>query len=327
MPHQRLLYKLEYYGITGTTLEWIRSWLTTRTQTVVVDGEASSEAPRCLRSPPGHSARPTTIFAVYKRYRWRSKLKHKVVCWWLYPIPANQREEGCWWITIRPGHSCWMVSQMAYVFQPKECSVLRITQKKKTLFHQYLMCGEELTHADQQTYLGLELTKDLSWSPHIQKIVTKANRNLNMIRRNLGQCSCKIKCQAYLSLVRPILEYGQTVWDPYQLKHIDQVERVQRKAIRYVMTNYDQKASVTAMRENLEWPTLQQRRCVARLTMFHKIMNNQSAVKMPDYVKKLKDHSEDHTPRATSTSRVTLIPTSIHTFHEQSDVGTSYQDS
>ena len=106
-----------------------------------------------------------------------------------------------------------------------------------------------------------------------------------MIRRNLEQCSSKskIKGQAYLSLVRPILEYGQTVWDPYQQKHIDQVERVQRKAIRYVMTNYDRKASVTAMRENLEWPTLQKRRCVDRLTMFHKMMNNQSAVKMPDY--------------------------------------------
>ena len=39
------------------------------------------------------------------------------------------------------------------------------------------------------------------------------------------------------------------------------------------------------------------------------------------------DHSKDNMPRATSTSRATLIPTSFHTFHEQSDVGTSYQDS
>ena len=62
------------------------------------------------------------------------------------------------------------------------------------------MDGEELTHVDQQTYLGLELTKDLSWGPHIQKVVSKANRNLNMIRRNLGQCSSKIKGQAYYLL-------------------------------------------------------------------------------------------------------------------------------
>ena len=107
----------------------------------------------------------------------------------------------------------WLMS-----FNPKKCSVLKITHKKQPLFHQYLMCGEELTYIDQQTYLGLELTKDLSWGPHIQKVVTKANRNHNTIRRNLGQCSSKIKGHAYLSLVRPIVEYGQTVWDPYQQK-------------------------------------------------------------------------------------------------------------
>ena len=51
VPHQRLLYKLEYYGITGTTLEWVRSWLTIRTQTVVVDGEHRLKSMLPLESP------------------------------------------------------------------------------------------------------------------------------------------------------------------------------------------------------------------------------------------------------------------------------------
>ena len=42
VPHQRLLSKLHYYGIQGKTLAWINSWLTERSQRVVVDGEASS---------------------------------------------------------------------------------------------------------------------------------------------------------------------------------------------------------------------------------------------------------------------------------------------
>ena len=44
VPHQRLLSKLNYYGIQGKTLAWINSWLTERFQRVVVDGEASSFA-------------------------------------------------------------------------------------------------------------------------------------------------------------------------------------------------------------------------------------------------------------------------------------------
>ena len=43
VPHRRLLMKLDHYGIRDHTHEWIRQWLTTRKQRVVLDGEASSE--------------------------------------------------------------------------------------------------------------------------------------------------------------------------------------------------------------------------------------------------------------------------------------------
>ena len=42
VPHQRLLSKLNYYGIQGKTLAWINSWLAEKFQRVVVDGEGSS---------------------------------------------------------------------------------------------------------------------------------------------------------------------------------------------------------------------------------------------------------------------------------------------
>ena len=45
VPHRRLLYKLRYYGIRGTTLEWITSWLSGRSQKVVLDGQASDPVP------------------------------------------------------------------------------------------------------------------------------------------------------------------------------------------------------------------------------------------------------------------------------------------
>ena len=41
VPHQRLLSKLEHYGVTGSLWNWIQNWLTTRTQTVVLEGMAS----------------------------------------------------------------------------------------------------------------------------------------------------------------------------------------------------------------------------------------------------------------------------------------------
>jgi len=42
VPHKSLLSKLEYYGIHGKLLSWLTTWLTKRSQRVVIDGYASS---------------------------------------------------------------------------------------------------------------------------------------------------------------------------------------------------------------------------------------------------------------------------------------------
>ena len=41
VPHRKLLHKLDYYGIRGSTHKWISSWLSGCSQQVVLDGQAS----------------------------------------------------------------------------------------------------------------------------------------------------------------------------------------------------------------------------------------------------------------------------------------------
>ena len=49
VPHQRLLSKLNYYGIQGKTLAWINSWLTERSfQRVGVDASEGSSLVRVI---------------------------------------------------------------------------------------------------------------------------------------------------------------------------------------------------------------------------------------------------------------------------------------
>ena len=45
VPHRRLLHNLDFYGIRGSTHKWINSWLSGRTQQVVLDGQASDPVP------------------------------------------------------------------------------------------------------------------------------------------------------------------------------------------------------------------------------------------------------------------------------------------
>ena len=41
VPHDKLLYKMNRYGVQGNTLKWISSFLKDRTMKVVVEGEES----------------------------------------------------------------------------------------------------------------------------------------------------------------------------------------------------------------------------------------------------------------------------------------------
>ena len=53
VPHRRLLHKLDYYEIRGSTHKWINSWLSGRTQQVVLDGQASDPVPVLSSVPQG----------------------------------------------------------------------------------------------------------------------------------------------------------------------------------------------------------------------------------------------------------------------------------
>ena len=99
-----------------------------------------------------------------------------------------------------------------------KCKILNIYRSKNPITHQYTMNGVPLDTVTHRPYLRVELSFNLNWSFHIENIIGKANRSLGFIRRNLYSCTESVKSQAYLTLVRPCLEYACyacSVWDPH----------------------------------------------------------------------------------------------------------------
>ena len=96
-----------------------------------------------------------------------------------------------------------------------------------------------------------------------------------MLKRNLYACPSHIKDKCYKTLVRPIVEYSSTVWDPTTKKCIDKIEMVQRRAARFVKGDYRTTSSVTKMMKQLQWQPLQQRRKAAKAVMMNKILKKE----------------------------------------------------
>lgn len=77
---------------------------------------------------------------------------------------------------------------------------------------------------------------------------------------------------AYQTFVRPQLEYASSIWSPHQAYLIDLLESVQNRAARFIARDYNRYSSVTNMKASLSLPSLELRRKIATLCLFHKVI-------------------------------------------------------
>ena len=168
-------------------------------------------------------------------------------------------------------------------FNCDKCKILRAYRSRNPIIHQYTMNGTPLDSVSHQPYLGVELFSNLNWSFHIENIIGKANRPLGFVRRNLYSCPENVKSQAYLTLVRPCLEYACSVWDSHTQQHCHDIERVQRRGAGFVKNCYEREpGTVTNLPNDLNWPSLELRRKIARITTV--IVSNKIRVNIPEYI-------------------------------------------
>ena len=96
-------------------------------------------------------------------------------------------------------------------FHPVKCHMMQVTRKRiKKIHASHTLEGTDLKNVESIKYLGLTITNDLRWNTHVSNVCTKADRTLGFLRRNLYI----IAPRKYKGLVRPVLEYGSSVWAP-----------------------------------------------------------------------------------------------------------------
>ena len=67
-----------------------------------------------------------------------------------------------------------------------KCSVLSITLKRNSIFHDYDILGAMLMRVTNHDYLGATMSSDLNWLRHVKKFSNKASRTLGLLKRTLS---------------------------------------------------------------------------------------------------------------------------------------------
>ena len=176
-------------------------------------------------------------------------------------------------------------------FNPSKCQVIHVTRKKNPIPSQYFLHDTPLESVTSAKYLGVDISNDLSWDAHINKSTKRANQTLGFLRRNIKVRSEPLRSMAYQTLVRPQLEYSSEVWSPHTQAHIDQLEAVQRRAARWVKSDFGRTSSVTGMFQSLSWRRLDLRCIDSRLSFLYKVTNELVAVPIEGHLTSLSKQS------------------------------------
>ena len=274
VPHRRLLLKLEYYGIRGNTLLWIKNFLSNRTQQVVVEGEMSSIGQVTSGVPQGSVLGPTLFLAYINDISNNISSKVRLfaddtILYRQINSPSDCRILQRDLQQLEFWEQTWQMD-----FNASKCHVLSVSKKKKPIVSTYILHGEQLQQVNSAKYLGVEISQDLSWSKHINNITSKANKTSAFVHRNLRGCPHQVQAKCYKTLVRPVLEYSSSVWDPSQQCLITNLEMVQRRAARRILHDFQPTTSASALVAKLELDPLSLRRKSTKATMLYKITNS-----------------------------------------------------
>ena len=283
VSHKRLLYKLQWYGADPLTHAWIADFLSNRTQAVVLEGETSTSVPVTSGVPQGTVLGPI-LFLVYINdlpdcisnstvrlfaddcilYR---QIDSTADCLKLQDdLNALQHWEDMWLMT----------------FNAKKCNTMRVTSSPKPISFDYSIHNTVLENVPHTKYLGVTIQSNLKWDVHCKQVAAKATNTLNVLKWNLKSTK-EVRERAYKSLVRPQVEYAASVWSPWLARDKARIERVQRRAARYVYNTYSRYSSVTAMLQSLDWETLESRRFNMRLCIIYKAYYNLAIFPLSDY--------------------------------------------
>jgi hypothetical protein len=154
------------------------------------------------------------------------------------------------------------------IINPAKSRAVCVTKAQVTESLNYSLGVISFPNANSCIYSGNILSSNFGWADQVNYTVKKAWKSLHFTIRILKKGNSNTKSLAYTSLIRSILEYVSSCWDPYREGQINALDRVQNKV-----------AKCAHQRNDLNWETLVQRLKIARIYVLFKAYTGERAWK------------------------------------------------
>ena len=259
--HKGLLFKIESLGIKGNLLLWVKSYLSGRKQRVVINGKQSTVLELKAGVPQGSILGPLffLIFIndIVNDIGCRIKLFADDTSLYIiieHPDAAaqilNEDLEK-----VRNWSKTWLVS-----FNPQKTETLLISRKTNQTYHPPLYFdGIPIQEVTNHKHLGLIFNNTCHWGQHIDYIIDKAYKKLNILRSlkfDLDRLTLQIM---YFSFIRPVLEYGDIIFDNCPSYFSEKLEKINIEAAR-IVTGATKLVSINTLYNECGWETLEKKK-------------------------------------------------------------------
>ena len=164
-------------------------------------------------------------------------------------------------------------------FNSNKTEAILFTLRKNIPNPTLVFNNTNVTFVNHHKHLGLTLSSDGKWHEHISNIISSSSKVLGMMRKIKFTVNRKSLNQIYISFLRPILEYGSSVWDSCTNYEKDNLEKIQHEAGR-IVTGLTRSVSLRSLYKELSWLSLEERRRYQKLIIAFKIKNGIT----PDYL-------------------------------------------
>jgi hypothetical protein len=221
VSHPRLLHKLRHYGIKGKNNQWIKAFLESRTQAVVLENKYSDKVDVTSGVPQGSVLGPV-LFLIYINDitdNMQSTIRLFADDCTIYR-PINNKNDQQILQSDLTNLTKWE-QKWKMAFNVSKCNVMHLTRSKNPIKEPYYKHGKQHEVVQYTKYLGITIKDDLIWNLHINNIVSiSANQVQGMLGRNIKKAPQQTKITAINTLFRPIVEYSAAIWDPYTQENI-----------------------------------------------------------------------------------------------------------